>query len=838
MFQKAYRILTLLIYFVPLSLLSQQVPTVFEGSQLLKIEKRDGISRAPNHRDFLTRRTERDLKDHFRDFTVYKFSPEKFQSFLASRGDTQRVVLNLGGEQWPMRLIANDLRKKSLRVVTRSRGALTASSPNIAYKGRVDLPGGGPVRISLGANGLMGFATLNGEKTFFESLQAFSSENPKDAIIAYKESALMDTAFSCAVTQASAYADHVRDQVESRAVCPNYYELEIATIATFERYLAQGGTVNGVNDHIIGLLNLVEANYEPFKVKFQITEQQVIDCDDCEPWGETDNIQELLSSFSSWAPGGFNASHDVGICFFRGAGSGTVGYAWIRAVCNSNFRYSVVDQLFSTTGNRVLIAHELGHNFGSNHDQSGSPYIMAPSVNSGTEFSAQSTTAMINHIESRTCLECIDSTDPCVPPVASFNTEQAACEEEVGKITFTFVDQSGDKNFEFSLDGGSTYPYSAPDNARTLEVPNITPGTYSLRIREVGTTCMSDLGNTTISRLPSPTASFTTVAPSCGNTDGSMTFFFDDVDNRTQMEFSLDGGDTFPYSVADDADSLRIEDLGMGTYRLWVRWGDDSCPTGLDTLQLDEVSTLAVCDDQDPNTIDDRFDENCVCKGRANQAEIRVSALFEGFYSPAGDSMTTQLSELNLIPLVQPYNANPFVYEGGESIATVPNNLVDWVLLELRDSLDINQVLARQAAWISSRGELFSIAGTPILTFDGIPAGHYFLALYHQGHLGVISTNPIPFDSSAPVYDFTASEDRARGREQLKLIGNRYCLFAGDFDGNGILNNLDFNRWRQNPSAINQYLPIDADGNGIINNLDFNLWSANGSKLGDAAVQK
>ena len=802
------------------------------------MNRRLGISKSPAQRELLTKRTERDLKEHFRDFTVYKFSPEKLQSFLSSRVDTQRVVLSLGGEKWPMKLIANDLRKKSLRVLTRSRGALSGLSKNIAYKGQVDLPGGGPVRISLGANGLMGFATLDGEKTFFESLKAYSSENSRDAIVAYKESALMDTAFSCAVTQASAYSEQVRGQVESRAVCPNYYELEIATIATFERYLAQGGTVNGVNDHIIGLLNLVEANYEPFKVKFKITEQQVIDCDDCEPWGETDNIQELLSSFSGWAPGGFNASHDVGICFYRGAGSGTVGYAWIRAVCNPNFRYSVVDQLFSVTGNRVLIAHELGHNFGSNHDQSGSPFIMAPTVNSSTEFSSQSTTAMINHIESRTCLACIDGDNPCIPPVASFNIEQAACEEEVGKIMFTFVDQSGDKNFEFSLDGGATYPYSAADNTGSLEVPNVAPGNYSLRIREVGTICMTDLGNTTISRLPSPAARVSSSAPSCENLDGSITFFFDDEDTRTQMEFSLDGGNTYPYSVADDEDSLRIEDVGMGTYQLWVRWGDNSCPTVLDTLVLNEVSTLAVCDDQDPNTINDRYDENCVCKGEVNQAEVRLSALFEGFYDPSGDSMTTQLSELGLIPLSQPYNTVPFLYEGTETIESVPTNLVDWVLIEIRDSLDVNQILARQAAWISSEGELNSIGGNPNLTFEGITPGYYFLALYHQGHLGVISNVPILLDSSAPIYDFTASEGQARGREQLKLLGNRYGLFAGDFDGNGILNNLDFNRWRQNPSAINQYLPTDADGNGIINNLDYNLWSGNGSKLGDAAVQK
>jgi len=37
--------------------------------------------------------------------------------------------------------------------------------------------------------------------------------------------------------------------------------------------------------------------------------------------------------------------------------------------------------------------------------------------------------------------------------------------------------------------------------------------------------------------------------------------------------------------------------------------------------------------------------------------------------------------------------------------------------------------------------------------------------------------------------------------------------------------------WKTNSSAINVYLPADADGNGIINNQDYNLWKANRSKV-------
>ncbi len=837
MFQKVFCVYCLLIL-APVALFSQKLTPEFEGVKLLQKERNRGFSEVSELQERLSFRSRATLDEHFNSFEVFQFSAEKLQSYLSRPQDTFHIVLNLGDQQWPLKLYPNEMRRKSLRLLSRSKGVLPSRSANIAYKGRVQLPGGGAVRISLGKNGMMGFFTRNGEKTFFESLSNFGTKEMREVIVAYKESALVDSTFSCAVTQSEAYAEQVRGQVESRAICPDYYELEIATAATYERYLAQGASIGGVNQHIIGLLNLAEENYEPLKVKFKVTEQLVIDCDNCEPWGSTSNIQELLSNFSSWAPGGFSATHDVGMCFFKGAGSGTVGYAWIRAVCNSNYRYSVVDQLFSTTANRVLIAHELGHNFGANHDASGAPYIMAPSVNSSTQFSPASTQAMQNHIASRTCLSCIESTEPCTPPVVSVTPGNAECENDLGQLTFTFSDQAGNNTFEFSLDGGTTYPYTSLDNAGSLLIPALSPGDYSPRVRIVGTTCMTSLNDVSIQRLPSPVVTAIFSPPSCGGTDGSITFNFDGGDDGNQLAFSIDGGSTYPYSTEDDEESFEIANLGMGTYQLWVRWEDDSCPTVVDTLVLQEVSTFAQCDDQDANTINDRYDENCVCKGEFNSAQAQVRVLFEGFYKVNGDTMTSELNNLGLVPNGQPYGIAPFLYEGSENVETLGDSLVDWVLIEVRDTADIDQVLASQAVWVSKQGWLHSISGSPGIRFDGLAASDYYLAVFHKGHLGVISASPIPFNLSSPAYDFTLSVSQARGLGQLKLIGTRYCLFAGDFDGSGILNNLDFNLWRQNPAATNQYLPIDADGNGIINNLDYNFWSANGSKLGDAAIQK
>ena len=75
------------------------------------------------------------------------------------------------------------------------------------------------------------------------------------------------------------------------------------------------------------------------------------------------------------------------------------------------------------------------------------------------------------------------------------------------------------------------------------------------------------------------------------------------------------------------------------------------------------------------------------------------------------------------------------------------------------------------------------------------------------------------------------------GIEQLKLKGNTFCQIAGDFDQNGIINNLDFNIWKQNSALVNRYLSWDVDGNGVINNLDFNAWKINRSKIGEPTIR-
>jgi len=118
------------------------------------------------------------------------------------------------------------------------------------------------------------------------------------------------------------------------------------------------------------------------------------------------------------------------------------------------------------------------------------------------------------------------------------------------------------------------------------------------------------------------------------------------------------------------------------------------------------------------------------------------------------------------------------------------------------------------------------------IPFTDIAGGDYFIALHHLNHIPIISNVVHSIQTAASVYDFSVSPTAAMGEGQLKAIDGKYFMNSGDFDGNGLINNEDYNLWKINSSSINVYSPADGDGNGIINSLDYNLWKVNRSKIG------
>ncbi len=227
------------------------------------------------------------------------------------------------------------------------------------------------------------------------------------------------------------------------------------------------------------------------------------------------------------------------------------------------------------------------------------------------------------------------------------------------------------------------------------------------------------------------------------------------------------------------------------------------------------------------NTINQHYSELLIHENYENN-RIYTRVFLEGYHKGITGAQEISSTGFNLIPLNQPFNTAPWNYSGTEAVTQVPVNAVDWILLACRDAN--GNVLEYKAGFVDVNGYLIDENGEYGLAVSN-PYNHF--SLHHKGHLAVMSNKA--YENS--LFDFTSFVFSAYGLEQLKSNNNAFVMYAGDYDNNGIINNLDFNAWENNSAAVNQYLHFDADGNGIINNLDYNFWELNRSKVGALEIQ-
>lgn len=175
---------------------------------------------------------------------------------------------------------------------------------------------------------------------------------------------------------------------------------------------------------------------------------------------------------------------------------------------------------------------------------------------------------------------------------------------------------------------------------------------------------------------------------------------------------------------------------------------------------------------------------------------MNIKTYLQGPYS--GSNMADGLRTASVIPLTEPYTALGYSHVGGgaESIvasvlnnaANSDNDIVDWVVVELRDKDDNTDIVASKSALIQRDGDIVDLDGTSALSItDPNSEGSWFISVRHRNHLGFMSNAARTLTSTASAHDFTNGTIATYGTNALKNDGGVYKMWAGDADGNGLI---------------------------------------------------
>jgi hypothetical protein len=234
-------------------------------------------------------------------------------------------------------------------------------------------------------------------------------------------------------------------------------------------------------------------------------------------------------------------------------------------------------------------------------------------------------------------------------------------------------------------------------------------------------------------------------------------------------------------------------------------------------------------------TLSQGFQQSGALLGLALNAKV----FMEGPFS--GTQMNTSLNTIGAISLTQPYSGSPWLYLGTESVVAIPNaNVVDWVLVELRDAANAASAtsatrIARQAGFLLKDGSVVGADGSSILQFNNSVTQQLFVIIWHRNHLGVMSAVPVTETGGVYTYDFSTGAGQAYGGVSgHKLLGSGiWGMIGGDGDANGLVLTPDKTTVWQPQAGTTGYKSGDYNLSGQVNNPDKNgIWLPN-SGAGD-----
>jgi hypothetical protein len=171
-------------------------------------------------------------------------------------------------------------------------------------------------------------------------------------------------------------------------------------------------------------------------------------------------------------------------------------------------------------------------------------------------------------------------------------------------------------------------------------------------------------------------------------------------------------------------------------------------------------------------------------KPPAVSVKTKLKIWLEGAYQTGG-SMRTDLRAGGYIPSISPY-------ADARDAGTVPNGVVDWVYVQLRES-ETGPAVAERSFFLKSDGTVTETDGAATdLTLTGTGAGSYFIVVRHRNHLAVMSKTAQDLGTGSPsLYDFSTDAAMFYNDDAKLLETGTYGAYAGDANSTGTVDAND-----------------------------------------------
>ncbi len=360
--------------------------------------------------------------------------------------------------------------------------------------------------------------------------------------------------------------------------------------------------------------------------------------------------------------------------------------------------------------------------------------------------------------------------------------------------------QGSDGAINLTVNGGTApYNFNWSNGATTEDISGLAAGTYNVTVTDARG-CVGTVSVTVLE--PAAIVLTANVTDACAG------------GNSGAIQMNVVGGTSpFTYAWSNGASTKNVGSLAPGIYTATVTDSKGCTATNSFTVG-----------------------SNVNCR----TMEFTIDVFLEGPFETSNMLMHNKLrTQCNTVPLFQPYNSPTMGYNGTESVGSLSNDVVDWVLVSFRTNTDRTSEIHKVAALLGRDGKVRTITGDTIFQLNSSASDSLYVVVEHRNHMGVMTATKMCADhadnNGVICVDFTHMQSYVTGSPATagqKVLGTDnqgtvYGMHSGDGDCNFDINSSDFVPFGTDFNKFDMYSPGDFNMDCDCNSNDLPKWLGN-----------